>query len=837
MNLDKLSENRGLLIGAIVAGVVILLAGLGGLGYYFFTQTGGGAAQATPVPQFEGTLELPPNLEELAADYPALADILTDRDIDAAYKDFLIAYEEGGLEAAEALARQRGILNDRDQIRITVVVDDPANAPAVIAEMETYGVFIEGNYANEINIAIPILVIEGLAEDGSAEELFAQLKTIDHVVRLKLPIQGQTQGGFSDFFPQAGGITGEGVSITGADDWHAAGQTGQTIKVGVLDLGFSGYRPLLGTDLPATVQTFTSASGATDIDDTTEVHGTACAEIVYEMAPGVELYLAYYDGSLVSQSIAVDWLMSQGVQIISHSAGSNYGPRDGTGPDAELVNNVVSQGVLWINASGNEAESHHRAQFNDSDGDGFHNFQDGQPVMPILIYADFVQVIMNWDDWDTLTQDYDLYLYDENGNILAGSTNSQTGAPGDEAGEFIVFGGFAPGTVLYIGIEAYETTENNIIDIFVYPGQVYYPSPEHSLASPGDAAGSFTVGATELNDSLASYSSQGPTNDGRIKPDISAPAGVSGNSYGLAANGDGFDGTSAATPHVAGAAALVWGANPGFTADDVRNFLVSNAVDYGPSGADPGFGFGRLNLPAPSTTGGGQAPPPQVPTPLPLPTIVPTAVPPGTGGFPDSGGSSGGGGAELLGVVGLILACALCLTCGGGLLIVGAVFLLFFRPGRNRNRNQYTNASAPASNTANRSAPATNFTPATAGASAGAGPATTRMPAFDPGSYTAPESNIAPVLGRPHLRMGQHVLELPSEGLTIGRASNNSLPLLEDDLVSRQHAEIINMGGSWVLRDRGSANGTFVGGEKVSQHVLRPGDKIMIGHTFFTFGS
>ena len=43
-------------------------------------------------------------------------------------------------------------------------------------------------------------------------------------------------------------VTGQGVALTNADDWQAAGLTGAGVKVGVLDLGFTGYEDKLGTE-------------------------------------------------------------------------------------------------------------------------------------------------------------------------------------------------------------------------------------------------------------------------------------------------------------------------------------------------------------------------------------------------------------------------------------------------------------------------------------------------------------------------------------------------------------------------------------------------------------
>lgn len=57
-----------------------------------------------------------------------------------------------------------------------------------------------------------------------------------------------------------------------------------------------------------------------------------------------------------------------------------------------------------------------------------------------------------------------------------------------------------------------------------------------------------------------------------------------------------FSGTSMATPHVAGAAALVWDSDPGASATEIRDRLDAAVIDRGPAGDDPRFGLGVLNL-------------------------------------------------------------------------------------------------------------------------------------------------------------------------------------------------------------------------------------------------
>jgi thermitase len=113
--------------------------------------------------------------------------------------------------------------------------------------------------------------------------------------------------------------------------------------------------------------------------------------------------------------------------------------------------------------------------------------------------------------------------------------------------------------------------------------------PNYPAAYPGVLA----VSATGPDDAITSFSTTGDF------VDLAAPgAGVwstlwrrtTGDTYGFA------DGTSAACPHVAGAAALVWTVRPELSARQVAEVLMLGADDRGAPGKDPAYGYGRLNL-------------------------------------------------------------------------------------------------------------------------------------------------------------------------------------------------------------------------------------------------
>lgn len=394
---------------------------------------------------------------------------------------------------------------------------------------------------------------------------------------------------------QAVAVTGQGVAKTGAADMQAMGKTGAGVKIGVIDLGFASLSSAQASgDLPATLTiTDYTATGNGGID-----HGTNVAQIVYEMAPGASLYLAKIDTEVQLAQALTD-MAAAGVQVINHSVvwfGAAF--YDGTGPICDIANSAAdTKGAQWINAMGNHRQKHYLGTFTDTNSDLRHEFATGQNYNTISLTAgNAVSLILNWNAYPSTKVDYDLYLYngnpDSGGVQVASSANRQAFGKGGTPIEAIDYTPSASGTY-YIVVKKYNSSQPNLpLTLFSTGPDLGTKTTATSLLQPADCASVIGVGAVDLNDAVEYFSSEGPTTDGRAKPEISAPNRVQ---TSLSSS---FAGTSAASPHAAGAAALLLANNPGMTPTQLRAALTAAVKDVNTSGFDYRAGYGRISLDA-----------------------------------------------------------------------------------------------------------------------------------------------------------------------------------------------------------------------------------------------
>ena len=392
-------------------------------------------------------------------------------------------------------------------------------------------------------------------------------------------------------------VGGEQVGVTLAAAWHEKGFTGKGIKVAVLDGGFKGLAERQASgDLPANVVTQDFCGGQLLGE---EDHGTAVAEIVHEMAPDAQLYLACV-GTEVDLAAAEAWAKSQGVTVINHSAGWEGPYRDdGGGPVGAVVADARANGILWVNSAGNEAMTHWSGSY--TPNGSWHMWNPNGDMGNSFIWPNGMDIcgFLKWDEWPSGISDFDLGLF------LSGSNSLLAVSEGDQGGGQPPFEAMCwrqtrgRDLVVFWAIRGYRVTTSPRLDLVSWSPTLQYAVAAGSIATPASSPAAFAVGALCWQSrGLEPYSSQGPTIDSRTKPDIVGHDSVSGSTYGgFSSCPSAFAGTSASSPEVAGAAALVKQAYPNLNPDQLKAYLMRAARDLGDAGVDNVYGAGELQLP------------------------------------------------------------------------------------------------------------------------------------------------------------------------------------------------------------------------------------------------
>ena len=531
-----------------------------------------------------------------------------------------VALVEGGLLSAQEAASQSPI-STGGSVAATVYLS--SNVGDVVEFLEDNGGDPRNVGEDYIEAYVPVTLLGELSEQPG-------------VTRVQEIIPPE---------PAYGEYTSQGVQTHLSQAWNNAGYSGQGVKVGVIDVDFEGFSRLRGQELPFSVEArcytdigvFTNnlsdCEGVDPVSDDTApqcvdvaqrgaeleaVHGTAVAESLIDIAPDVSLYIA----NPISQAdlrSAVDWMASQGVQVINYSVGWTFdGPGDGTSPNSisplNTVDQAVANDILWVNSAGNSADNTWFGDHSDPDGDRVIGF-DGRndEIIDLTIVACRGRLaLLRWEDsWNAANTDLDLVLYHiETGTPIFVSDFEQSGVSGQIPLEGIRL--FYPFDTdeLGLGIVYHGGPVPDWIQLEVRgAGSMEHSTASYSITNPAESAnaGMLAVGATHYWDThtIADYSSQGPTPDGREKPDIVGTACGETASYEVIIS-DRFDnnpcwfpGTSQAAPHVAGLAALVRQRFPEFTAEQTADYLKRYAEQREAPHPNTTWGYGFAVLPAP----------------------------------------------------------------------------------------------------------------------------------------------------------------------------------------------------------------------------------------------
>jgi hypothetical protein len=436
---------------------------------------------------------------------------------------------------------------------------------------------------------------------------------------------------------RVGSVTTQGDAvILGPQFRQSQGVDGTGVTVGVLSDSVNEFNGGLAAsvatgDLPANVQVLADLPGGGGTDE-----GRAMLEIVHDIAPGAGL--AFHTADPTPQDFAngILALAQVGCQVITDDVGYADEPMFNDGVIAQAVDQVNAAGVFYDSAAGNTSNQGYLAAWNPTTTTvagltgQFQTFSNGSPLETFNCpQGQEVTISFQWDSAFLeggsplpnfqVPNDLEVDITNAAGTQVLATFNSNSANTG-EAFQFVDFvnnttatqfafvfkldSGPAPGTIRWVNFnENFDPTalDENAPTIFGHPV----------------AAGGVAVAAIDAQNvpQLEPYSSLGgnlnilfdangnrlATPDVRPVPQLTAPDNVV-TSFFIPGQPDpsgvGFDftGTSAAAPHVAGAAALILQAAPGTAPSDVLAGLEGSAEDLLAPGFDANTGFGLIQL-------------------------------------------------------------------------------------------------------------------------------------------------------------------------------------------------------------------------------------------------
>ena len=279
--------------------------------------------------------------------------------------------------------------------------------------------------------------------------------------------------------------------------------------------------------------------------------------------------------------------------IISMSQGWNaweYG-RNGDDPMSQLIDAIVSDGIVFVKSAGNEALRHATGTIlaNSTQEHRFYVDKAGDVEVTLL--------------WNTEANDLDLAILNTSGNEIKASRTNQNVFFGKTWGktysdktnygifyEQVTFNKGKGHYMLQVEASTVQAAQGQVYEVWVSHRPVYsqfvQSDKTHTVSVPGYSTKAITVGAVDKSNQIADFSSWGPSTTDLMKPEVVAP-GV--NIYSTVASyfGNKYDvkqGTSMAAPHVAGVAALILdavGKNSrgewNFSPDEVKSAIVRGA--------------------------------------------------------------------------------------------------------------------------------------------------------------------------------------------------------------------------------------------------------------------
>jgi hypothetical protein len=571
----------------------------------------------------------------------------------------LAAGDEAALPPSiRALVETRQLrLNETGTVQVYITVNEASPAPS--AALQALGAQIErvDSVAHLLQAEVPATGLRKLA-------------ALPGVKTVRLPDYASLQ---------TGSVESEGDAVLKASDLRSylSSIDGTGVIVGVISDGIAGLAASRASgDLPA-VDTTTCNTAGGDAG-ARGAEGTAMLEIVHDIAPGAQLMFGNFGfGTGLDFNAAVNCLAVHADIIVDDVGFYGAGPYDGSSyVSANTAAALNGPGRIrgYYTAVGNQAVRHYQGSYASSgftiamDGAswGTQRFEastapfvtsDAELVSAPASFNRFrlgpgasATITLVWNDrWGASQNDYDLF-FGTSAGIFACSLNAQDGTQ-DPVESCTVTNGGATRQNVDIYIANYLGRAGpQIFDLFLLCSgclilsngdYLDFDTPASSVGNQADAGGSpasvMAIGAVRYSspNDIERFSSQGPTENARTKPDLVGPDGVcvtadggfSPSSADCQDVGKRFFGTSAAAPHIAGIAALLLQCTPSLSRLTLRDRLIASSTDLGDFGPDNVFGYGRPDVFAAALASNTCGLPTPTDTPTPTETRTPTETP------------------------------------------------------------------------------------------------------------------------------------------------------------------------------------------------------------------
>ncbi len=509
----------------------------------------------------------------------------------------------------DAAASARQARDARDEV---VTVDIRADVtPALLARIRTLGGTVINSVPKyrAIRAELPVVAIERLAA-------LAAVQTIRPADEARTRKDDTTEGDRAhrtDTARATHGVNGMGIGIG-------------VISNGVRTLA---NRQASG-DVPAQVTVLPGQAGLGD-------EGTALLEIIHDLAPEADLYFATGLGGEARMAENIEALCEAGANVIVDDIGYSLEAVFQDGIIAQGVNAAVTDGCFFFSAGGNDGnltngtssvwEGDYAAGSTlvvDGETLGVrHDFGGGVEANAVSTYGEGAIVLQWADPLGVSTNDYDLFVINEDGDVIESSTNTQDGTQDPiESIPHVHLSGRSVVVVRVSGVDRYLRVQafGGRLAVATAGNMYGHPAAENAIGvamvNVRTAAG--TGGVFNGNESVRTENSDGPrriffqpdgtaitagnfsSTGGQLlkKPDLAAATCVSTATPGFST----FCGTSSAAPHAAAIAALMLEAAGGpnqVTLAELRTGMTTGTavLDIEATGVDRDSGAGIVMAP------------------------------------------------------------------------------------------------------------------------------------------------------------------------------------------------------------------------------------------------